>query len=139
MKKFLIAGFVAFLLSAPVFAEMEIPRRNWNGTDSRDDATFNNDGSYMELRNETDNNNNIFRIQLSSGGLIVGSGVPLNPLAEIECGSWGKVFLLPRMDTQTRDTLSNTGVLKDGSTIFNTQTNKINIRANGAWEAVTSS
>ena len=131
-----LLGIVA--VSVPVMAEMEIPRNHWHGTDDGDDATLNNDGSYMEVKNDTDSAV-VFRIELSSGGTMIGSDTALRTnLIELQLGSNGKVFVPNTMDTTTRDAL-NESDLENGSVIYNDQTNKLNVFTGSAWEEVTSS
>ena len=133
-----LLGIVA--VSVPVMAEMEIPRNHWYGTDAGDDATWNNDGSYLELKNDTDSQN-VFRIELSSGGTMIGSDVDLTAnLTDLELGGAGKVFVPNRMDTSTRDNL-NTGDLKTGSVIFNDSPDvlKLEFWNGSSWQTVTSS
>ena len=69
------------------------------------------------------------------GSLVVGGTSSIEPSAVIEARSTTKGLLLPRMNTTQRDAIAAPA---DGLMVYNTTTDKINIRANGAWEAVTS-
>ena len=69
------------------------------------------------------------------GSLVAGGTTAIDSSAILEARSTTKGLLLPRMNTTQRDAISTPS---DGLMIYNTTTDKINIRANGAWEAVTS-
>lgn len=71
----------------------------------------------------------------SVGGGIFGIDTTPDASSIVEMRSTTKGLLPPRMTTTQRDAISSP---TDGLVIYNSTTNKINVRANGAWEAVTS-
>ena len=70
------------------------------------------------------------------GSFVAGGTSSIDSSAVIEARSTTKGFLLPRMNTTQRDAISTPS---NGLMVYNTSTNKINVRAGGSWEAVTSS
>lgn len=71
----------------------------------------------------------------SSGGLSIGSLANAAATSILDITSTTKGVLVPRMTTTQRDAISSPAT---GLIIFNTTTNKINVRGASAWEAVTS-
>lgn len=69
------------------------------------------------------------------GGVAIGSAVAPDTKAILDLVSTTKGLLLPRMTTTQRDAITSPPA---GLTIYNTTTNKMNVRAAAAWEAVTS-
>ena len=136
-KKLLFGVCLVVGMAMPVMAEMEIPRNHWHGTDDGDDVTWNSDGSYLELKNDTDSSN-LFRIEDSSGSTIVGSNVAVNNIADLELGSQSRVLILNRLSTTQRDALDS-GQLEIGMIIYNSASHKLNVYTGSAWEEVTSS
>ncbi len=74
------------------------------------------------------------RMRITSGGLVGIGGTP-NAAALLDVASTTLGFLPPRMTTAQRDLISTPPA---GLVIYNTTTNKLNVRAAAAWEAVTS-
>jgi len=68
-----------------------------------------------------------------NGVVGIGNATP-NAAAALEIASTTQGVLLPRMTTTERDLI---GTPPDGLILYNTTTNAINLRANGAWVAVT--
>ena len=77
----------------------------------------------------------VLRCDASQDAIGIGVTTP-NAVAKLQIDSTTKGFLPPRMTTTQRDLLSSVPV---GLLIFNTTTNKLNVRGASAWEAVTSS
>lgn len=71
----------------------------------------------------------------SSGNVGIGTSGP-NAAALLDVLSTTKGFLPPRMTTAQRDAISTPPA---GLMIYNTTTNKLNVRTASSWEAVTSS
>jgi hypothetical protein len=69
-----------------------------------------------------------------AGTVAVGTTSP-NSAALLDVSSTTRGFLPPRMTTAQRDAITSPPA---GLLIYNTTTNKLNVRAASAWEAVTS-
>jgi hypothetical protein len=79
--------------------------------------------------------NQIERMRVTSGGNVgVGTTSP-NAAALLDVSSTTKGFLPPRMTTAERDAITSPPA---GLMIYNTSTNKLNVRTASSWEAVTS-
>jgi hypothetical protein len=65
----------------------------------------------------------------SSGAVIVGTGAP-NAAAQFQVDSVLRGFLPPRMSTAQRDAIASP---PDGLMLYNNTTNKLQVRAAGAW------
>ena len=76
-----------------------------------------------------------FTTQVSLGKTKFGSAAAIDVSAAVEILSTTLGFLLPRMTTAQRDAISSPAA---GLVVYNTTTNKINVRVAAAWEAVTS-
>jgi hypothetical protein len=79
--------------------------------------------------------NNTERMRIDASGN-VGIGGTANAAAILDATSTTKGFLPPRMTTAERDAISTPPA---GLMIYNTTTNKLNLRTASSWEAVTSS
>jgi hypothetical protein len=77
-----------------------------------------------------------FKVVSSQAALGVAEGTAIATTALLELKSTTKGLLLPRMTGTQRDAISSPPA---GLVIFNTTTNKVNVRGASAWEAVTSS
>jgi hypothetical protein len=75
------------------------------------------------------------RVRITDSGN-VGIGTTPNAAALLDVSSTTKGFLPPRMTTAERDAISTPPA---GLMIYNTSTNKLNVRTASSWEAVTSS
>jgi len=75
------------------------------------------------------------RMRIDASGN-VGIGGTANAAAILDAASTTKGFLPPRMTTAQRDAISTPPA---GLVIYNTTTNKLNVRTASSWEAVTSS
>jgi len=78
--------------------------------------------------------NQLERLRIDSAGN-VGIGTTANAAAILDVASTTKGFLPPRMTTTQRDAISTPPA---GLMIYNTTTNKLNVRTASSWEAVTS-
>lgn len=89
----------------------------------------------VDFRVKGDTNANLLFADASADAIGVGTSTPSDK-ALMEFSSTTRGVLLPRLTTTQRDAIASppTGLL-----IYNTTTNKLNIRAASAWEAVTSS
>jgi hypothetical protein len=74
------------------------------------------------------------RVRITDSGN-VGIGTTPNAAALLDVSSTTKGFLPPRMTTAQRDAISTPPA---GLMIYNTSTNKLNVRTASSWEAVTS-
>jgi hypothetical protein len=74
------------------------------------------------------------RVRITDSGN-VGIGTTPNAAALLDVSSTTKGFLPPRMTTAERDAISTPPA---GLMIYNTSTNKLNVRTASSWEAVTS-
>jgi hypothetical protein len=87
---------------------------------------------YIILRNAT--NTRTVNIDGTDGSVIFGDA-NLNTKAIVACVSTTKGFLPPVMTEAQRDAIAAPTV---GLVIFNSTTNKLNVRGAAAWEVVTS-
>jgi hypothetical protein len=71
---------------------------------------------------------------LATGVIGVGTASP-NSAAQLDVSSTTRGFLPPRMTTTQRDAITSPPA---GLMIYNTTTNKLNVRTASSWEAVTS-
>jgi hypothetical protein len=79
--------------------------------------------------------NSVERLRITpDGSMLVGAGAPV-ATARFQIDSTTQGLLPPRMTTTQRDAIGSPNV---GLLIFNTTTNKLNVRGASAWEAVTS-
>jgi len=69
------------------------------------------------------------RFDHSTGGINVGAATP-NAAAQLQVDSTTRGFLPPRMTTAQRDAITTP---PDGLVLYNTSTNKLQVRAAGAW------
>jgi len=74
------------------------------------------------------------RIRINAAGE-VGIGGTANAASLLDVASTTKGFLPPRMTTAQRDAIASPPA---GLMIYNTTTNKLNVRTASSWEAVTS-
>jgi hypothetical protein len=88
-------------------------------------------GSFLHVVIST---NNAERVRIDTVGN-VGIGATANAAALLDVASTTKGFLPPRMTTTQRDAISTPPA---GLIIYNTTTNKLNVRTASSWEAVTS-
>lgn len=72
----------------------------------------------------------------ANGQIGIGVSGSVNPSAALEVSSNAKGFLPPRMTTSQRDAISSPA---NGLIIYNTSTNKLNIRESGSWTELASS
>jgi hypothetical protein len=79
--------------------------------------------------------NNTERMRIDASGN-VGIGGTANAAAILDAASTTKGLLPPRMTTAQRDAITSPPA---GLMIYNTSTNKLNVRTASSWEAVTSS
>lgn len=77
----------------------------------------------------TNNPSEVMRIDHASGAFIIGVGAP-NAAAQLQVDSVARGFLPPRMTTAQRDAIATP---PDGLMLYNTTTNKLQVRAAGAW------
>ena len=77
----------------------------------------------------TSNPAEVMRIDHASGAFIIGTGAP-NAAAQLQVDSVLRGFLPPRMTTVQRDAITTP---PDGLMLYNTTTNKLQVRAAGAW------
>ena len=77
----------------------------------------------------TNNPTEVMRIDNASGAFIIGTGAP-NAAAQLQVDSVLRGFLPPRMTTAQRDAITTP---PDGLMLYNTTTNKLQVRAAGAW------
>lgn len=77
----------------------------------------------------TNNPTEVMRIDNASGAFIIGTGAP-NAAAQLQVDSVLRGFLPPRMTTVQRDAITTP---PDGLMLYNTTTNKLQVRAAGAW------
>ncbi len=76
----------------------------------------------------TDNNNRIYINEFGRVGINTPSGPVVSATFEVNSTNGGILF--PRMTTSQRD---NINLPNDGLVIYNTSTNKLQVRANGLW------
>jgi hypothetical protein len=75
------------------------------------------------------------RMRITSAGNVgIGTSAP-NAAAQLDVASTARGFLPPRMTTAQRNAISTPPA---GLMIYNTSTNKLNVRTASSWEAVTS-
>jgi hypothetical protein len=95
-------------------------------------VVLNEEGNDADFRVESNNDaNNLF----SDGGndnIGIGTGTP-DASAKIDVSSTTKALLPPRMTTTQRDAISSPA---DGLVLYNTTTNKMTVRQNGAWKEI---
>lgn len=73
-------------------------------------------------------------VSLSATGVGIGNDTP-DASAALDVTSTTQGLLFPRMTEAQRDLI---GTPADGLVVYNSTTNKLNLRANGAWEVITS-
>ena len=77
----------------------------------------------------TSNPAEVMRIDHASGAFIIGTGAP-NAAAQLQVDSVLRGFLPPRMTTAQRDAIATP---PNGLMLYNTSTDKLQVRAAGAW------
>lgn len=97
---------------------------------------LNDDGSAAsDVRIEGDTNANLLFLDASADSLGIGTATP-DASAILDLVSTVKGFGLPNMTTTQRDAISSP---RDGLVIYNSTTNKLNLRASSAWGEVAGS
>jgi hypothetical protein len=91
--------------------------------------------SYLALKTSASGAASTERMRIDASGN-VGIGGTANAAAILDAASTTKGFLPPRMTTAQRDAITSPPA---GLMIYNTSTNKLNVRTASSWEAVTSS
>lgn len=110
------------------------PSNGVNGVNTSD-FVFQVSGSTKVLWDSTNNWMRDVVQRATTAGGVFGSLSAIDGSAALEVKSTTKGLLLPRMTTTQRDAI---GTPTAGLMIYNSTTNKINVRVAAAWEAVTS-
>lgn len=118
---------------ATYIAEGNIPGINIRATGGGRFSILSNFGATnttsIALGTGTNNPSETMRFDHASGAVIVGTGAP-NAAAQFQVDSVVRGFLPPRMSTAQRDAITSP---PDGLVLYNNSTNKLQVRAAGAW------
>jgi hypothetical protein len=116
-----------------IIAEGNIPGINIRATAGGRFSILTNFGASnttsILLGTGTNNPSERIRFDHASGAVILGTGAP-NAAAQLQVDSTTRGFLPPRMSTGQRDAIATP---PDGLMLYNSTTNKLQVRAAGAW------
>ena len=145
MNRLIKTCFLGFLLSGLLFVptiqaetlELTPFSKQRGGASGADRwVKLSSDGSYLEIVDgDTDRSGTsvVFRIETSTGSVIMGSDVAVHAQALLEGSSTTKVWLPPRMTTTQRDAVSSPA---EGSFIWNSTNGTMEQYNGSAWESI---
>lgn len=97
----------------------------FNGAGDTDSGMFSSADGQVEFYT-----NNSERVRIDSAGRVAIGTTSPNAAAQLDVSSTTRAFLPPRMTTAQRDAIASP---PDGSVLYNSTTNKLQVRAAGSW------